>query len=93
MSRYEGKMEKAKEVYSECNLRAKKEIEAAKKAHDQLVDMQLITSIVTQADLFSRAAEDLQAVVSTLPQDKVGAIPHSLHTSLIRITGVLALSR
>jgi hypothetical protein len=48
VSRYEGKVEKAGEAYQETNRKSKKEMIAAKKAHDQLVDMQLVTAIVTQ---------------------------------------------
>ena len=64
-------MARAKSTYEDINATSKREMEAAKKAHDQLVDMQLMTVIITQAELFSRAAEELELLVSKLPQDKV----------------------
>lgn len=48
VSRYEGKVETAGDRYRETNDMSKKEMVAAKKAHDQLIDMQLVTAIVTQ---------------------------------------------
>mmetsp|Transcript_15377 Transcript_15377/g.23165 ORF Transcript_15377/g.23165 Transcript_15377/m.23165 type:complete len:443 (-) Transcript_15377:127-1455(-) len=74
VKKYEGKESKTKESYENLNNKCKQEIFAAKKAHDNLVDMQLITVLVTQARLFSMASRQIEGLLATLPQDKVAQV-------------------
>ena len=69
IERYEAKKTAAESSYNDQNTKLKAKINQAKSMHDALMDDFLITSIVTQAELFARAAQKLQQVVSLLPQD------------------------
>lgn len=64
----------AEASFHEENDRIKDDIIKAKFAHDQIMDMFMITTIVAQADLFSRAAAELNAIVDTLPVDRVDQV-------------------
>jgi len=71
IERFEAKKVAAESSYNDQNTKLKDKINQAKSMHDVLMDDLLITTIVTQAELFARAAQKLQEVVSLLPQDKV----------------------
>lgn len=74
ISRFEAKLQTAEICYKEDNYKGKDEIIKAKLAHDQLLDYLLITTIVCQAELFTKAANELNAIVSILPIDKVDQV-------------------
>jgi hypothetical protein len=48
VAKYEGKVQKGKEAYETANLKCKREIESSHRAHDTLVDTQLLTVLVCQ---------------------------------------------
>lgn len=80
IARFEGKREAAECAYNEDNKRVKEDIIKAKVAHDQMMDMLLITTIVCQADMFTRAANELNAIVGALPIDKVDQVRRRIET-------------
>jgi hypothetical protein len=71
ISRFEAKVDATEKLYLEKNQKVKTDTINAKRAHDLLVDQLLITTIVTQYELFTRAAEQLQQVLSVLPPEKI----------------------
>lgn len=71
ISRFEAKIDTTEKLYLEKNQKVKTDIINAKRAHDLLVDQLLITTIVTQYELFSKAAEQLHQVLSVLPPEKL----------------------
>eukprot|EP01038_Epipyxis_sp_PR26KG_P013936 gene13936-18692_t len=76
--KWQGKVNNGKEMYAFHNDKAKTEIILAKQQHDELMDNLLITTVVCQAELFARAAKELQAVVDLLPQQKVSQVKSQL---------------
>lgn len=80
ITRFEAKMTNAESKYVEKNKEVKKSIKDSKKAHDQLMDMFLITVVCAQAELFKRAAAHLEAVVNTLPEDKVRQVRQQIES-------------
>ena len=82
IERYEAKTTSAENAYTDQNEKLKNKINQAKSMHDALMDDFLITSIVTQAEMFARAAQKLQEVVSLLPQDKVIKCKAQIETML-----------
>ncbi len=64
-------MSNAEANYNAQNQKTKRDILAAKELHDELMDSMLITVMVTQAEMFSRAAADLEALLAKLPPSKV----------------------
>lgn len=71
IDRYEAKTTSAELSYKDQNEKLKNKINQAKSMHDTLMDDFLITAIVTQAELFSRAAQKLNDVIDVLPKDRV----------------------
>lgn len=82
IERYESKETASKTSYEDQNEKLKAKIGQAKSMHDALMDDFIITAIVTQAEMFSRAAEKLQEVVNLLPQDKVIKCKAQIETML-----------
>mmetsp|Transcript_20377 Transcript_20377/g.18517 ORF Transcript_20377/g.18517 Transcript_20377/m.18517 type:complete len:465 (-) Transcript_20377:28-1422(-) len=74
INRFTNKVQSSYDYYIERNSTSKKDILDVKKAHDKLVDILLITVLTCQAELFTAAADRLNKVVETLPQDKVQQI-------------------
>jgi len=56
------------------NEKVKVDIQAAKADHDEIMDNVLITLLVTQEQLYSTAAKQLDAVISTLPEERVNLV-------------------
>jgi hypothetical protein len=48
VTKYEGKVQRAKETYEISNDKTKREIESSRRAHDTLIDTQLLTVLVCQ---------------------------------------------
>jgi len=71
MMRFERKKETAYEAYQNQNTKTKTDIIAAKRQHDQLMDTLLVTTVVCQYEMYSRAAKQLEEVMATLPPAKV----------------------
>jgi len=74
IARFEGKLEVAQDNYKEDNYKVKDDIIKAKLAHDQIMDLLLVSTVVCQAEIFTRAANELNAIVATLPIDKVDQV-------------------
>ena len=74
ISKYENKVSNAETNYNAQNSKTKVDILAAKELHDELMDSMLVTVLVTQAEVFSRAAKDLEGLLAKLPQSKVNAL-------------------
>lgn len=53
------------------NAKTKKDIQSAKVAHDRLLESLLITTITSQAELFTASAKKLESLLSRFPQNKV----------------------
>ena len=52
IDKFKNKLELSKENYNNLNDKSKEDIVAAKRAHDQLMDMLVVTTIVCQVNLF-----------------------------------------
>lgn len=74
IARFEAKLQIAEAGYKEDNYKVKDDIIKAKLAHDQLLDLLLVTTVVCQAEMFTRAANELNALVAALPEDKVDQV-------------------
>ena len=74
LARFTAKLDVAEGLYKVENDVVKDDIIKAKFAHDQLLDMLLVTTIVSQAEIFTRSANELNAIVSTLPIHKVDQV-------------------
>lgn len=74
IARFEGKLEVAQDKYKTDNYKVKDDIIKSKLAHDQILDLLLVSTIVCQAEMFTRAANELNAIVATLPIDKVDQV-------------------
>lgn len=66
--RIQAKLDKAKIHFEEVNASAKSELEQAKLAHDELIEMSFATLLAGQAELFTSAAAKLNAAA-----ERVGA--------------------
>jgi len=80
IERYEAKKTSSENSYKDQNEKLKSKINQAKSMHDTLMDDFLINAIVTQAELYSRAAKKLQEVVDLLPQDRVIKVKAQIET-------------
>jgi hypothetical protein len=74
VQKLETKVARSEAEYMAQNESTKAEIVAAKLAHDHLVDLLLISTVTSQAELFSMAAKQLQGVVDHFPVDKVSQV-------------------
>ena len=80
IKRFEVKLDGCEKEYTALNQKVKADSISGKKAHDQLLDQMLIAFVVTQHTLYSRAAKELEKVISLLPQDKVRDINERIET-------------
>ena len=71
ISKYENKVANAETNYTAQNQKTKVDILAAKELHDELMDSMLVTVMVTQAEVFSRAAADLEGLLAKFPPAQV----------------------
>lgn len=78
VARWEMKTSIAKEKYEAANIKAKVEMIDSKRSNDVLMDLLMITVVTTQAELFTRAAAQLNAIVGLLPQDKVNQVKNRI---------------
>lgn len=60
MSKYEGKVQKGKEAYENSNINCMREIESSHRAHDTLIDSQLLTVLVCQVRSGPVSFDDLR---------------------------------
>ncbi len=84
IARFEAKLEVADAGYRADNAKVKDDIIKAKFAHDQLMDILLVTTIVCQADMFTRAANELNAIVGILPIDRVDQIRKRIENYVVQ---------
>eukprot|EP01031_Cornospumella_fuschlensis_P028539 gene28539-34450_t len=71
IAKFQGKEHVAKESYNIKNATVKDEIVQAKEMHDELINSVLISTVVSQAELYAAAAKKLEEVIKLLPADKV----------------------
>ena len=71
IEKYNGKKTIAAGIYDKLNEQAKQKAVHSKAEHDELMDAVLITTAVCQCELMKMAANELQKVVDTMPQDRV----------------------
>jgi chromosome segregation ATPase len=71
ITKFENKEKNAKETYEDKNYKTKQELLKAKDQHDRIMDDLLIATVVSQAELFARAAKELEDVLSLLPPERV----------------------
>jgi hypothetical protein len=71
ITRFENKEKNAKELFEEKNYKTKQEFLKAKDQHDRIMDDLLIANVVCQVELFTRAAKELEDVLSLLPPERV----------------------
>jgi len=71
IEKFQKKVQSGLEEYTYVNQKTKADIVAAKRQHDELMDQLIITTIVCQAELFTQAAAQLDAIIDTLPEDRV----------------------
>lgn len=74
VQKLETKVARSEAEYTAQNAKTKADIIAAKYAHDHLIDLLLISTVTSQAELFAMAAKKLQEVVDQFPVDKVKQI-------------------
>ena len=78
IEKFQKKVHSGLEEYTYVNQKTKADIIEAKRTHDQLMDQLIITTIVCQTELFNQAASQLEAIIATMPEDKV------LHSRIYR---------
>lgn len=71
IEKFQKKVQSGLEEYTYVNQKTKKDIVDARKEHDELMDQLIITAIVCQAELFTQAAAQLDAIIDTMPEDRV----------------------
>ena len=59
------------EEYTFINNKCKADIIQCKQEHDLLMDQLIITTVVCQAELFTQAASQLEAIIELMPEDLV----------------------
>ena len=64
------------------NEKVKVDILAAKADHDQIMDSVLLAIMISQAELFSTAAKQLEDVISTLPPERTALVRERFSTLL-----------
>jgi len=74
LNKFRSKFQNSEYKFKQSDVKAKHEILLAKLAHDKLVDMLLITTVVCQQELYKRAAANLDDVISHFPKDKVSKV-------------------
>jgi hypothetical protein len=74
LNKFRSKFQNSEYKFKQSDVKAKHEILLAKLAHDKLVDMLLITTVVCQQELYKRAAANLTDVISHFPKDKVSKV-------------------
>jgi hypothetical protein len=74
IAKFEGKEAQAKESYFNKNSNTKAKILDAREQHDLLMNDLLVNMLVTQHELFTRGAQELERLISTLPKDKVDEV-------------------
>eukprot|EP01040_Poterioochromonas_malhamensis_P006424 gene6424-6920_t len=79
IQKFTNKENNARELYHEKNNKTKEEILNAREQHDRVVDDLLVAVVVTQAELFARAAKELESVISLLPQDQVQEVRNKIN--------------
>ena len=91
LNKFEAKLYSSEYKYGQADVKAKHEILLARLAHDKLIDMLLITFVVCQEELYSRAAAQLRDVIAQFPQDKVARVRDRM-SRLVNQGGVFKLS-
>ena len=71
LAKFEGKEQVAKEGYEFKNGNTKEKILDARVRHDVLLNDLLVNLVVAQHEMYSRAAAEMERVISRLPEDKV----------------------
>lgn len=79
IEKFQKKVQSGLEEYTYVNQKTKADIVNAKKQHDELMDQLIITTIVCQAELFTQAAAQLDAIIDTLPEDRVREVRRHMH--------------
>ena len=74
IKKFEAKCKNSEYKYYDANDKAKNEIMLAKLAHDKLMDVLLITIVVCQEELFTRAAHSFRDVIAHFPQQRVDKV-------------------
>jgi len=80
IEKFKNKTQKGLDEFMYANEKVKVDIQAAKAYHDEIIDNVLITLLVTQEQLFLTAAKQLEAVISTLPEERVNMVKDRFHT-------------
>ncbi len=84
IAKFSAKVQAGLEGYTFHNDKAKTDIIASKRAHDNLMDMLLVTTVVCQAELFAQAASQLEALLATLPEQKVKQVRARIHDYIVQ---------
>jgi hypothetical protein len=89
IAKFQGKESQAKEGYIAKNNNTKAKILDAREQHDLLMNDILVNMLVTQHELFTRGAQELERLISTLPKDKVEEVRMKV-SKVIQAGGVAA---
>jgi len=79
VEKFEHKVTTARASYEAQNAKVKTDITSAKRAFDAMVEMELISMLVSQQALFQHSADILGGLLADLPQDKVAQVNKRLH--------------
>jgi amphiphysin len=79
IEKFQKKVQSGLEEYSYVNQKTKADVVEAKRQHDHLMDQLIITTIVCQAELFHQAAAQLEAIIDTIPEDRVREVREKIH--------------
>ena len=82
IDKFKNKTQRGLDEFMYVNEKVKVDIQAAKADHDEIMDNVLITLLVAQEQLYATAAKQLDAVISTLPEERVSLIKDRFHTFL-----------
>ena len=74
LKKFRAKYQNSDYKFKQADIKAKHEILLAKLAHDKLLDMLLITCVVSQQELYMRSAEQMSAIVRLFPEEKVARV-------------------
>lgn len=80
VEKFKNKTQKGLEEFMYVNEKVKVDIQAAKAYHDEIIDNALITLLVTQEQLYLTVAKQLEAVISTLPEETVNMVKDRFQT-------------
>lgn len=83
IGKFEAKEKNAKEALDIKTQTIIEEVNAAKESYEDQIETSVITMIATQAEMFRRMADELNAVLNYFPQEKVEKVREEFESAVI----------